>query len=70
MKRLGFLPVLFGLSLLLAACASVRQDPSLAPGAALAEPEETALWHALVPPVGSRGGPFRLLLPRRRERRL
>ncbi|ABS63768.1 phospholipase D/Transphosphatidylase [Parvibaculum lavamentivorans DS-1] len=50
MTRPGFLPLIFGLSLLLAACASVRQDPSLAPGAALAKPEETALWHALVPP--------------------
>ncbi|MEQ8267393.1 MAG: phospholipase D family protein [Parvibaculum sp.] len=49
MKRLGFLPVLSGILLLLGACASVRQDPSLAPSAALAEPEETALWHALVP---------------------
>jgi cardiolipin synthase C len=50
MSRLGFLPVILGFSLLLGACASVRHDPSLAPGAALSEPEETALWHALVPP--------------------
>lgn len=50
MGRLGFLPVILGVSLLLGACASVRQDPALAPAAALAEPEETALWHALVPP--------------------
>lgn len=56
MNRLGFLPVLSGILLLLGACASVRQDPSLAPGAALAEPEETSLWHALVPPEEAAAG--------------
>ena len=56
MNRLGFLPLLFGLSLLLGACAAVRHDPALAPSAALAEPEETALWHALVPPEEAAAG--------------
>jgi cardiolipin synthase C len=50
MNRPGALPLVLAFSLLFGACASVRHDPALAPGAALAEPEETALWHALVPP--------------------
>lgn len=55
MKRPDFLPVLAGM-LLLGACAAVRHDPALAPSAALTEPEETALWHALVPPEEAAAG--------------
>lgn len=56
MNRLGFLPVLLGFALLFGACTAVRHDPALAPTAALAEPEETALWHALVPPEHAAAG--------------
>ena len=56
MNRLGFLPLLVGISLLLSSCTAVRHDPAQAPGAALATPEETALWYALVPPDHAAAG--------------